>query len=78
MMRAAGDPKNTMRPPVLAARGAAVFSSSRGGKFGIQWGNYNSTCVDPSDPTRVWTSQEYAASAEVDRWSTCWVAFALR
>ena len=34
--------------------------------------------LDPSDPTRVWTYQEYATSAEVDRWTTCWVAFALR
>jgi hypothetical protein len=78
MMRAAGDPKNTMRPPVLAARGTTVFASSREGQYGIQWGNYNATCLDPSDPNRVWTYQEYATSAEVDRWTTCWVAFALR
>ena len=78
MMRAAGDPKSTMRPPVLAARGTTVFASSRGGRYGIQWGNYNATCLDPSDPTRVWTYQELATSAEVDRWTTCWVAFALR
>jgi hypothetical protein len=78
LMRAAGDPKNTLRPPVLAARGTTVFASSRKGRFGIQWGNYNATCVDPSDPTRLWTYQEYAASAEVDRWTTCWVSFALR
>jgi hypothetical protein len=78
MMRAAGDPKNMMRPPVLAARGTAVFSSSREGRYGIQWGNYNATCVDPSDPTRIWTYQEYATNTEVDRWTTCWVAFSLR
>jgi hypothetical protein len=59
MMRAAGDSKNTMRPPVLAARGTTVFASSRQGRFGIQWGNYNSTCLDPTDPTRIWTYQEY-------------------
>jgi hypothetical protein len=78
MMRAAGDPRNTMRPPVLAARGTTVFGSSRQGQYGIQWGNYNATCLDPSDPTTVWTYQEYATSAEIDRWTTCWVAFALR
>ena len=78
MMRAAGDPQNTMRLPVVAARGATVFASSRVGSHGNRWGDYNATCLAPSDPTRVWTSQEYAASAEVDRWSTCWVAFALR
>jgi hypothetical protein len=78
MMRAASDRKNTMRPPVLAARGTTVFASSRQGRYGIQWGNYNATCIDPSDPTRVWTYQEYANNAEVDCWTTCWVAFALR
>jgi hypothetical protein len=78
MMRAAGDPKNTMRAPVLAARGTTALASSRKGPYGIQWGNYNATCRDPSDPTKLWTSQEYAASAEVDRWTTCWVAFTLR
>jgi hypothetical protein len=78
MMRAAGDPRNTMRPPVLAARGTTVFASSRKGPYGTQWGNYNATCLDPSDPTRIWTYQEYATSVEVDRWTTCWVAFALR
>ena len=78
MMRGAGDPKGTMRPPVLAARGTTVFASSREGPYGIQWGNYNATCVDPSDPTKLWTYQEYATGAEVDRWTTCWIAFALR
>ncbi len=78
MMRAAGDPRNTMRPPVLAARGTAVFASSREGRYGIQWGNYNATCLDPSEPTRIWTYQQYATSSEVDRWTTCWVAFALK
>ena len=29
MMHAANDPKNTMRPPVLAAKGTTVFSSNR-------------------------------------------------
>jgi hypothetical protein len=58
MMRAAGDPKNTMRPPVVAGRGTTVFASSREGPYGIQWGNYNATCLDPSDPTRIWTYQE--------------------
>lgn len=78
MMRADGDPKNTMRPPVVAVRGTNVFASSRNGRYGIQWGNYNATCLDPSDPTTIWTSQEYAASAEVDKWTTCWVAFTLK
>jgi hypothetical protein len=78
MLRAAGDPRNTMHRPVVAARDTSVFASSRQGPHGIQWENYNATCLDPSDPTRLWTYQEYAASAEFDRWTTCWVAFRLR
>ncbi len=77
MMHAAGDPRNTMRPPILAAPGTTVFRSSREGRYGIQWGNYNATCLDPSDPTRIWTYQEYATGAEADRWTTCWIAFTL-
>ncbi len=77
MMHAAGDPKNTMRPPVLAARGTTVFSSSRPSKYGLAWGNYNSTCIDPSDPTILWTYQEYATSPVPSTYTTCWVAFKL-
>ena len=62
LMHAAGDPKNTMRPPVLAAKGTTVFSSNRPSKYGLAWGNYNTTCLDPSDPTIFWTYQEYATS----------------
>jgi hypothetical protein len=75
MMRHAKDPPNTMRPAVLAAKGTALFSGTRESKYGVPWGNYNSTCVDPSDPTVLWTSQEYAASWTPGQWSTCWVAF---
>jgi hypothetical protein len=78
MMHAAVDPKNTMRAPVLAAKGTTVFTSSRKGPYGIGWGNYNATCLDPSDPTTIWTTQEYAASSVVDQWTTCWVAFKLK
>jgi hypothetical protein len=78
MMRAEGDPKKTMRSPVLAAKGTSIVMSSRQGAFGIAWGNYNATCLDPSDPTTIWTTQEYSASGVVDRWTTCWVAFKLK
>lgn len=75
MMHAAGDPKNTMRPPLLAAKGTTVFSSNRLGRYGLPWGNYNSTCVDPSDPTILWTYQEYATSNVPSQYATCWVSF---
>jgi hypothetical protein len=78
MMHAARDPRNSMRPPVLAARGTTVYSSIRPSKYGLAWGNYNSTCVDPSDPTILWTYQEYATSDVPSRYTTCWVAFKLK
>jgi len=78
MMRAAGDPKNTMRPPVLGAKGTAIYASDIGNKqFGCGWGNYNSTCLDPTDRSIIWTYQEYATSGVVNVWNTCWVAFQL-
>src|SRR5262249_12421765 len=70
----AKDSPNTMRPAVLGAKGTTVFSGSRESKYGLAWGNYNSTCVDPSDPTVLWTYQEYATSSTPGQWSTCWVA----
>ena len=78
LMHAAGDPKNTMRAPVLAAKGTTVFSSNRPSKYGLAWGNYNTTCIDPSDPTIFWTYQEYATSNVPSQYTTCWVAFKLK
>jgi hypothetical protein len=75
MMHAASDPKNTMRTPVLAAKGTTVFSSSRPSNFGLAWGNYNTTCLDPVDPTIFWTYQEYATSHVPSQYTTCWAAF---
>ena len=41
----------------------------------IGWGNYSSTCIDPSDPTLIWTCQEYANSTAEREWCTAWAAF---
>ena len=78
MMHAAGDPKNTMRPPMIAAKGTTAFTSNRPTKVGLGWGNYNTTCLDPQDPTMFWTYQEYATSGEPSKYSTCWAAFQLK
>ena len=78
MMHAAGDRKNTMREPVIAAKGTTVFRSSRPSKYGLAWGNYNTTCVDPSDQSVLWTYQEYATSDVPSQYTTCWAAFKLR
>jgi hypothetical protein len=78
MVHAASDPKNTMRAPVVAAKGATVFRSSRPSKIGLAWGNYNTTCVDSTDQTIFWTYQEYATSDVPSRYTTCWAAFKLK
>jgi hypothetical protein len=76
MMRASTDPPGTMRPPVLAAAGSTYFRGPTSGNTGaIPWGNYSSTCVDPSDPLLLWTCQEYANSATEREWCTVWAAF---
>jgi hypothetical protein len=36
---------------------------------------HNVTCQDPTEPTTLWTSQEYASSDVPDRFTPCWVAF---
>lgn len=77
MMHAARDPKNTMRTPVIAAKGTTIFTTARPNKYGLGWGNYNSTCVDPSDPTVLWTYQEDATSDVPSQYTTCWAAFKL-
>jgi hypothetical protein len=75
MMHAAGDPASSMGTPVLALAGTTHYRLKEPGRFGIGWGNYSTTCVDPSDPTLFWTCQEYANSSEAGQWHTAWVAF---
>jgi hypothetical protein len=78
MVHGAGDPRNTMRAPVVAAKGTTVFRSKRPSKFGLAWGNYNTTCLDPTDPNIFWTYQEYATSNVPSQYTTCWAAFRLK
>lgn len=73
MARTASAAKGAMGKPVVSMKGTTVFSAP--GKSAAPWGNYNSTCVDPSDPSLLWTSQEYAASDVPGQFSTCWTAF---
>jgi hypothetical protein len=79
MMHAASDAPGTMRPPVLAAKGSTYFRARLSGQTNaISWGNYSSTCIDPTDPGLIWTCQEYANSDVEDQWCTAWAAFRLR
>jgi hypothetical protein len=76
MMHAAKDAPGTMRAPVLAVKGTNYFRSPPAGSTNaIAWGNYSSTCIDPSEPTLIWTCQEYANSTTEREWCTAWTAF---
>lgn len=76
MMRAAGDPPGTMRAPVLAVAGTTYFRGALSGNTGATgWGNYSTTCVDPENPSVLWTTQEYANSNGEGEWCTAWAAF---
>jgi hypothetical protein len=64
-----------MRPPVRAVPGTTYFRYT---KYKLlPWGNYSATCIDPSDPTRLWTYQEYVNSTNDGQWSTSWASFQL-
>src|SRR5262249_4059895 len=76
MAHSASAPKNSMGKPVVSVKGTTVFAAPL--KNAIPWGNYNSTCIDPADPTVIWTYQEYAASTTPGQFSTCWTAFRVK
>jgi hypothetical protein len=75
MMHAAGDPAGSMGAPVLAVPGTTYYRLRASGPLAIGWGNYSTTCVDPSNPNLLWTCQEYANSTVDRQWCTAWVAF---
>jgi hypothetical protein len=75
MMHSAGDPAGSMGLPVRAVPGTTYYRIKVPGRFGIGWGNYSTTCVDPSNPNLLWTCQEYANSTVDRQWCTAWVAF---
>lgn len=76
-MRAADDPKGQMREPVLAVPGTTYYRVTSPHRFGTQFGNYSSTCIDPTSRGVFWTCQEYADSTTPDQWCTAWAAFRL-
>jgi hypothetical protein len=75
MMHAPGDPPGSMGAAVLAVPGTTYYRVSAASRFGIGWGNYSTTCVDPANPNLFWTCQEYANSTVDGQWCTAWVAF---
>jgi hypothetical protein len=75
MMHGANDPAGSMRAPVKAVAGTTYFRFAK--RDPIPWGNYSTTCIDPSDPRRLWTYQEYANSTNDGEWCTAWASFQL-
>jgi hypothetical protein len=76
MMHGAKDAPGTMRTPTLAVKGTTYFRGpTSGATNAIPWGNYSTTCIDPLDPTLIWTVQEYANGTADREWCTAWAAF---
>lgn len=75
MGRLASAAPGQMGTPLVSVKGTTVFTATSASKFGIPWGNYNSTCVDPADRGVLWTYQEIAANSTPGQFSTCWTAF---
>jgi hypothetical protein len=73
MMHAAGDAAGTMRPPMVAVKGTTVYRHS--GATAMNFSNYSTTCIDPSDSNLLWTFQGYANSKTDRQWCTAWVGF---
>lgn len=73
MMHATGDPAGTMRPPIVAVRGSTAYRYP--GVAAMNFSNYSTTCIDPSDGGLLWTFQGCANSTVDRQWCTAWAAF---
>jgi|GEM_PF-3009562 hypothetical protein len=62
--RQAADPPNQMGPYALLQAGLGPFATS--GQ--LNWGDFFSAAIDPSDMTKVWVCAEYPATG--DHWAT--------
>ena len=57
----------TFGAPLLLKAGTASYQNTDTSGTS-RWGDYSATCVDPSDPNRFWTTEEFPSS--VTAWST--------
>lgn len=57
----------TLSGPTTLASGLGTYDVTFGGTEN-RWGDYSSTTLDPTDPTKFWTIQEYASGT--NQWST--------
>jgi len=58
-----------MKGPVLLKAGLATYNLKPSASSSVyRWGDYSTTCVDPTDPFRFWTIQMYPSTH--DTWVT--------
>jgi len=76
----AGDAPGTIHGPVLAQAGTQSYACSKARPDMLKdnvigWGTYSGTLQDGSDPTKLWTIQEYGGSAKSCEWTTRVIGF---
>lgn len=59
--------KTTFQSPILLKRGLSSYQNTDANGIS-RWGDYSATSVDPVDPNRFWTIQEFPSSGTA--WST--------
>jgi len=70
------DSRGKIDGPFLSQSGTAAYTCNTGpDRTTVGWGTYSATVQDGSDPTRLWTLQEYAGSATPCLWKTRVVGF---
>ncbi len=62
-------PSRTFSAPMVLQPGAGNYYWHYGTGRN-RWGDYSATCVDPTDPTKFWTFQEYVAVAQQPPYTT--------
>ena len=67
--RNGSDAANTLRTPYTYKAGLAPYYKTFGGTRN-RWGDFSSTCLDPSDGS-FWTLQEFA-NTPANKWGTVW------
>jgi hypothetical protein len=55
----------TFGPPLLLEAGSASYQFTDTMYGATRWGDYSATSVDPTDPTRFWTSQMVPSAPQV-------------
>ena len=70
------DPLDSMRPAVIFRHGQRTYFQNFGGTQD-RWGDYSSSCVDPTNNTDFWTIQESVSATPSNLWDTWWASVSL-